>query len=118
ARELGDGVRREEVGADSLAGHLPRDVLDPVFTQVEVQALVVVRPRAAGAVEALVLVVHPDDGPRPVDRLAGPHQHANDTAHRAPTRCRVVVVLLLGLLAVHGRAAAEGLDPGRATEHP
>ena len=45
-------ARRRTRAPTLLARHLPRDVLDAVLADVEVQALAVVGPGAAGAVEA------------------------------------------------------------------
>ena len=69
ARQLGDGVGREEVGGRPFLGQLPGGVLDAVLADVHGQAVAVVGPGAAGAVVAAVLVVHLEDGPRAVDQL-------------------------------------------------
>jgi hypothetical protein len=49
-------------------------MLDAVFADVHVQALAIVGPGATGAVEAAVLVIHPEDGPRAVNQFALPQQ--------------------------------------------
>jgi hypothetical protein len=64
----------KEFAGDALFGHLPRDVLDAVFADVHVQALSVVGPGTAGAVEAAVLVVHPKHGPRAVNQFPLPQE--------------------------------------------
>ncbi len=91
AGQLGHRVRGEELAPDPLAGHLPGDVLDPVLTDVQVQALGVVGPRASGAVEPAVLMVHPHDRPRPVHQRALAHQEPAHALGGAPARGRVVI---------------------------
>ncbi len=90
--ELGHRVGGEELAPDPLAGHLPGDVLDPVLADVQVQALGVVGPGAAGAVEPAVLVVHLHDRPGPVERGGAlAHHEAGHAPGGAPAGGGVVV---------------------------
>ncbi len=66
--ELAHGVLREEAAPDALVRHFPRDVLHAVLADVELQTLLVVWPRASGAVEALDRVVHREHRQRPAHR--------------------------------------------------
>src|SRR5207237_5952409 len=94
AHQLGDGAVGEEITSDALAGHLPGNVLDAVLADVHTQALAVVGPRAAGAVEAAILVVHAEDRAHAIDDLALPQEGQPDAPGCSPGRRRVVVVML------------------------
>src|SRR6185369_3408172 len=96
---------------------LPRDMLDAILTDVEVETVGIVWPGATRTVEATILVVHHEDGPRALDRLPCAFEHAGDAARRTPS-CGRMVVLMSRVIVVRRRATAKrGLARYRA-EHP
>jgi hypothetical protein len=56
--QIGRRVQREEIGSHSLSSHLPCGMLNTVLADIEPQSFPVVRPRASGAIETSVLVIH------------------------------------------------------------
>ncbi|MDH6455525.1 hypothetical protein M2155_008024 [Streptomyces sp. SAI-119] len=130
--QLRHGVRREELPVDPFTGHLPGDVLDAVLTNVEVQALAVVRPSAPRAVEAAVLVVHALDGARAGHQTVLAQQELPDALGGAPSggRMRIgatlrrlvcgpgVVVVVGGHRAPSSPGLGVGRPAGAAARHP
>ena len=114
--QLAHGVGGEELARHAPAGQLPRDVLDAVLAEVQLQAVLRVRPRAARAVEAAVLVVHLRQHARSLERLARAHEHLGHRPGRAPPGGRMLVVDLLRSARAR-RPATEGRKTRCVAEH-
>jgi hypothetical protein len=88
-------------------------MLDAVLAEVHPQAVQVVRPRAAGAVEPAVGVVHPQQRVCAGHRPAAAREHADDALGGAPARRGVAV---LDVLRVGPRHGPNGMDPSPAAD--
>ena len=84
---------------------------------IEAQPVRVVRPSAARAIKAAVLMVHHEQRVETVDRVARLLQHTRDAPRGAPAGSRMVVVVAREA-AVRDRTATERGCPQHRTEHP
>src|SRR6185437_12406138 len=107
-RELTDGMGREQLRADLLAGELPGHVLDAVLADVQMQSGWVIRPGAPRAVEAAVLLVHHEQRANPLSWHASRLQHVTDASRRAPAGGWVMVLMPGEVLVRDGPSAKRG----------
>ena len=94
AHQLGHGVRGEELTAHTFLRHLPGGVLDPILANVEMQAVPIVRPGAAGTIEAAVLVIHLEHDAGAIDEFPLFDEDARDAVRGAPSCGGMVIVFL------------------------
>ena len=85
----------EERSVGPFARHLPGGVLDAVLAEVELEIARIVRPRAAGAVEAAIGMVHAQERRGLLDRLAALEKDRRDASRGTPAGDRMAIGLLL-----------------------